>query len=66
MKKQEENHFKERIKKLKEENEELKEIVAIALNKKLLKQLANEIKRIEEGNFIDEKHFLKKHRLIAS
>lgn len=53
-------------KKLKEENKELKEIVAIALNKPLLKQLSKAIKEIERGEYYTEKEFIKKANLITA
>ncbi len=55
---------KEKIKKLKEENKELKEVVAIALNKPLLKELAESIREIERGEYVTEEEFAKRHKLI--
>jgi len=56
----------ERIKKLEKDNKELKEIIAIALNKPLLKQLAKAIKEAEEGEYYTEEEFTKKHHLITA
>ena len=54
------------IKKLKEENKELKEIVAIALNKPLLKQLSHAIKEIESGEYYTEEEFARRANLVTA
>jgi O6-methylguanine-DNA--protein-cysteine methyltransferase len=51
------------LRKLKEENEELKEVIAIALNKPLLKELNEALVRIECGEYITEKEFAKRFNL---
>ncbi|MCX6742058.1 MAG: hypothetical protein NTX24_02695 [Candidatus Pacearchaeota archaeon] len=54
------------MKKLKEENKELKEIVAIALNKPLLKQLSHAIKEIESGEYYTEEEFARRANLVTA
>jgi len=55
-----------KLKKLEEENKELKEIIAIALNKPLLRQLAKAISEIEKGEYYTEEEFVKQANLIAA
>lgn len=57
---------KERIKKLEEENEELRATLALALNKPLLKQIAEGIERIKKGEYYTEEEFFKRHQLSAA
>jgi len=51
---------------LRKENQDLKEIIAIALNKPLLKQLNEAIERIKDGEYITEKEFAKRFNLKNS
>jgi len=44
---------------LKKENQDLKEIIALALNKPLLKQLNESIVRINNGEYVTEEEFFK-------
>ena len=53
------------LRKLREENEDLKEALAIALNKPLLKQLKNAIKEIETGEYYTEEEFAKHFNLTS-
>ena len=57
---------KQEIRKLRKENKELKEALTLALNKPLLRDLANEIKKVENGIYFTEEEFAKKHRLVAA
>ena len=61
-----EKKYKNTIKILKEENEELKEVVAIALNKPLLKEIGEAIREIERGEYITEEEFARKHNLVMT
>ena len=55
--------YKEIAKRLKKENKELKEVITIALNKPLVKQLSGAVKRIKRGEYITEEAFTKRHNL---
>ena len=49
----------ENIQELKEENIELKKILAVYMNKRLIKKLSEAINRINKGEYVSEKEFFK-------
>lgn len=49
--------------KLKKENKKLKRAIAVCLNKPLLNDIKSALIRIERGEFVGEKEFLKKSPL---
>ncbi|MBS3079454.1 hypothetical protein J4218_04990 [Candidatus Pacearchaeota archaeon] len=49
--------------KLREENKDLKEAIAIALNKPLLRKLNEAITRINNGEYINEEEFFREPRV---
>ncbi len=51
------------LEKLKEENENLRESLAIALNKPLLKELEEAINGIKSGEFYSEEEFAERFNL---
>ena len=59
-------NYKEKVKKLEAKVRELEEVLAIALNKKLLRELAEEIKRVQRGEYYTETEFIKRHHLVPA
>ncbi len=55
-----------KIKALKKKIKELESIIALAMNKGLIKELTEEIKRIEQGEFYTEEEFTRKHHLVPA
>ena len=51
------------ITRLREENKDLKEAIAIALNKPLLKKLNEAIARINNGEYISEEEFFREQKV---
>lgn len=49
----------ENIEQLREENYELKKVLAICMNKPLLKKLAEALRRINSGEYLTEEEFFK-------
>jgi len=58
--------FEKKIGKLRKENKELREVVAVALNKPLLRELSEAIREIENGEYTTEEDFARKHNLVMS
>ncbi len=53
------------ISQLKEENEELKRVLSICLNKPLVRELAEAIRRIESGEYLTEEEFFRNSPAIT-
>jgi hypothetical protein len=51
---------------LKKEVKELRIALAVCINKPLVKQIKNSLRRIEEGKFVGKKEFLKQSPLVCS
>ena len=49
-----------KLQELKKENKELKQSLAVALNKPLLRRLTNGIRRIQKGDYYTEEEFRRK------
>ncbi len=56
----------ESIEKLRQENAQLKEILAICLNTSLVKELSEAFKRIKSGNYLTEEEFFMNSPLKTS
>jgi hypothetical protein len=52
-----------KLKLLQKENEDLREVIAVALNKPLLRQLREAVNRIASGEYLTEKEFAKRFSL---
>jgi len=47
------------VKNLREENEELKRAMAILMNKELVKDLSDALKRVNSGDYVSEEEFFR-------
>jgi len=51
---------------LTEENKSLKKVLAICLNKTLIKRLSDSLNDIEQGNYLTEEEFFNKHQKVIA